>query len=38
MPPPGPGVKIVAPPTVGRPKEGAAPPAKKKSVKEIVWK
>jgi hypothetical protein len=37
-PPPGPGVKIITPPTVGRPKEGAAPPAKKKSVKEVVWK
>lgn len=36
-PPPGPGVKIIAPPTVGRPKD-AAPPAKKKSVKEVVWK
>ncbi len=36
--PPGAGVKIITPPTVGRPKDGAAPPAKKKSVKEVVWK
>jgi len=35
--PSGTSVKIVTPPTVGRAKE-AAPPAKKKQVKEIVWK